>query len=474
MNNSKSKHETLGTGMTLKTSGVLRVFRRLTCLALLAAASNTELLAQYNGSFTDVQPVPGLEHPSSWEYISDISSDGLTIGIGSTRSGGRNWRNWDSYVATRNSVLDPFDAPVNLSALNRTGIDDGHPTFSSDGLTAYFHSSSADVGGKLGIWTATRETLDSDWGEPQFLVGRAGVPFVHPSLSNDDLTLYFSVAEESLHFDLFKMERTSPSAPFGEPQPLSALNTPSRAEFTARVSSDELALVYTNATNQFTDGKIMIATRPTRDDPFGEPVELDDFGLGSEINSSAGFTWQPVVSADWPADGSKIYYTGFDSVHGDWEIYEATWSVDQIGDFSADGSFDVDDLNRLTSAIRSGSTHRQYDLDQSGNVDLADREHWVTDLKSTWIGDANLDGEFNSTDFIDVFQAGKYETGEIAHWNEGDWNGDELFDSGDFIAAFQDGGYEMGVRAAVAAVPEPSSLLMILIGMLGVGRIRKR
>ena len=123
-------------------------------------------------------------------------------------------------------------------------------------------------------------------------------------------------------------------------------------------------------------------------------------------------------------------------------------------------SLSSDELTLLTSEIRNRATAEHFDLDQSGTVDLADRQYWVTDVKSTWIGNANLDGEFNSGDFVDVFGAGKYESGELARWSEGDWNGDERFDSSDFIAAFQDGGYEMGARAAVAAVPEPSSWIL--------------
>ena len=81
---------------------------------------------------------------------------------------------------------------------------------------------------------------------------------------------------------------------------------------------------------------------------------------------------------------------------------------------------------------------------------------------------------FDSGDFVDVFGAGKYESGELARWSEGDWNGDELFDSGDFIAAFQDGGYELGARTAVASVPEPASWILLTLGLISVGRIRRR
>ena len=53
-------------------------------------------------------------------------------------------------------------------------------------------------------------------------------------------------------------------------------------------------------------------------------------------------------------------------------------------------------------------------------------------------------------------------------WSEGDWNGDGRFNSTDFVVAFTDGGYEAGPRNAVAAVPEPGSLMLVLLGLLGV------
>ncbi len=42
-------------------------------------------------------------------------------------------------------------------------------------------------------------------------------------------------------------------------------------------------------------------------------------------------------------------------------------------------------------------------------IDLEDHRVWVKDLKHTWYGDANLERRFNSKDFVQVFQAGKYE-----------------------------------------------------------------
>ena len=137
-------------------------------------------------------------------------------------------------------------------------------------------------------------------------------------------------------------------------------------------------------------------------------------------------------------------------------------------------AFCVADINELASRIRAGSDDLPLDLNQDGIVDLKDHSHWVTDIKQTWIGDANLDGEFNSGDFVEVFQAGTYETGEAASWGQGDWNANGLFDSSDFVIAFQGGGYEMGARTVVAAVPEPSTAILLMLSLVGVAHIRKR
>lgn len=68
-------------------------------------------------------------------------------------------------------------------------------------------------------------------------------------------------------------------------------------------------------------------------------------------------------------------------------------------------------------------------------------------LRST-PGDANLNGIFNSEDFVIVFQAGEYEDGIAGNsgWAEGDWNCDGDFSSSDMVLAFVNGGYVAEAR----------------------------
>jgi hypothetical protein len=140
------------------------------------------------------------------------------------------------------------------------------------------------------------------------------------------------------------------------------------------------------------------------------------------------------------------------------------------GDYDGNGVLDAIDLDALSEAIRSGKTDTEFDLNRDGNVDEEDRSTWVIDLKMTYFGDADLDGQFSSSDLVSVFTIGKYESGEHAGWSEGDWNGDGLFGSSDFVKAFADGGYEKGGR--IAAIPEPSDMTLFLVGLSTFALIR--
>ena len=143
----------------------------------------------------------------------------------------------------------------------------------------------------------------------------------------------------------------------------------------------------------------------------------------------------------------------------------------QPGDFNHDGQIDVADIDLLTIAVRDGTYAALYDLNQDASVDQADRVIWVEQIAGTYFGDADLDGQFDSTDFVLVMQGGLYEDDVPgnATWTTGDWDGNAEFDTGDFILAMQSGGYEQGPRAAaVAAVPEPHCLPLAAIAGLAL------
>ena len=146
------------------------------------------------------------------------------------------------------------------------------------------------------------------------------------------------------------------------------------------------------------------------------------------------------------------------------------------GDFNLDGVIDASDIDQLTEAIRIGTAEQRFDRDRFGVVDLGDLDFLIKTDLSTWYGDANLDGEFNTGDLVRVFEAGKYETQQDAGWREGDWNGDGVFGTGDLVKALEDGGYEMGPSENAPAVPEPGASVLLLVSIvpLVIGAARRR
>ena len=125
------------------------------------------------------------------------------------------------------------------------------------------------------------------------------------------------------------------------------------------------------------------------------------------------------------------------------------------------------------------------DLNGDNVVDFGDRQVWINDLAVTWMGDANLNCVFDSSDQVQKFVQGKYEVDVVAGWADGDSNGDMRFNSSDMVADFVAGGYELAAKpecvltpppanAAVSAVPEPSAIVLALVGLLGLlGRVRR-
>ena len=238
-----------------------------------------------------------------------------------------------------------------------------------------------------------------------------------------------------------------------------------------------------------------IEAEPLDDEPvYFTPEECDAEGFRAERHWEGQYHWAPArfnftgENASYEIDetGSVLDYTIASRERGSSldvlvfsknpdltsEELDVLAGIGDItpgvaGDFNNDGTRDVGDLDLLAVAMIEGDV--SFDLTGDGAVDMDDRIFWVQDLSNTYIGDANLDGEFSSADFVTVFGAAKYETDAPATWSEGDWNGDGAFTSGDFVAAFSGGGYENGPRdGGLQVVPEPSSCLLVVLGILSV------
>ena len=74
------------------------------------------------------------------------------------------------------------------------------------------------------------------------------------------------------------------------------------------------------------------------------------------------------------------------------------------GDFDGDGIVDVTDLKKLNEAFKAGSNELTFDVNFDLTVDFKDVLSWIKCSKGTCIGDVNLDGVFDSSDLIELFQ----------------------------------------------------------------------
>jgi len=214
----------------------------------------------------------------------------------------------------------------------------------------------------------------------------------------------------------------------------------------------------------------------------GTPVQLRGnldltFSAGTKVSSMWGrklrlFDWtgttpegRLTLTGPYRWDESKLYTTGEVTLLG----------LSLQGDLNYDNVLTARDIDLLTTAIRNSDTNPLYDINRDGQVTSEDHRFWVEEIRKTWFGDANLDGQFNSGDLVLAFQAGLYEDAipGNATWARGDWNGDGDFGSSDLVSAFQGGGSQLGPRAALqdatVPVPEPSAGLLGVIACL-VGR----
>ena len=196
-----------------------------------------------------------------------------------------------------------------------------------------------------------------------------------------------------------------------------------------------------------------------------QSLDLDNVRTSAVINRLGKFDTSPNTSplSGFIGNTGLYVYDGHSRVllsDSRWGLYilDAAKTLPLAGDFDGNGRLTVEDLDALTNVVKSLSHADGFDLNGDNLVDGGDRVRWIFDLFGTTYGDSNLDGVFNSSDLIVVFQPAEYEDDipNNSTWTTGDWNGDGDFSSSDIILAFQSGSYaENAVVATMTPVPEP-------------------
>ena len=122
-----------------------------------------------------------------------------------------------------------------------------------------------------------------------------------------------------------------------------------------------------------------------------------------------------------------------------------------LGDFNDDGSLDAADIDLLTGAVDGSDL--AFDITYDGKIDGADRRLWVTELKNTYFGDADLDGDVDAADLNELAVRWR-ETGNLG-WADGDFDGSGAIDAADLNALGTN--WQSTSAPQASAVPEPAT-----------------
>lgn len=195
----------------------------------------------------------------------------------------------------------------NLGPNVNTRYREATPALSADGLIMVFAAERPDGEGDFDLYEVRRSSVDEPFGEAIHLAN--GINTVEyegdPSLSADGLTLYFvtQCRRGGGSLDLWVAARPSRDESFAAPMNLDELLPGSRVNsgYTDRapsISRDGLTLLFSSNRPGGAGGlDIWVSTRAALDAPFGEPVNLNELAPGVAINTALDETY-PSQSSD--------------------------------------------------------------------------------------------------------------------------------------------------------------------------------
>jgi hypothetical protein len=227
------------------------------------------------GPFHDIVQVDGLGSDDRWGAMLSADGSWLYYSVQSP-SGGE-----DIYRASRSDTGTVFANAQLVPNVNGSSLE-GSPFLTADGLTLYFFSDRSNGVGNRDLWTATRASATDAFATPTILPGVNSTAMdLLPRLSLDGLTLMFESTRPggSGSSDLWQAERPTASGTFGTPHARTDLNTSGREEGFS-LSGDQLTIVLSS--NRGVDSMdLWMATRSSPSASFGTPVPI------SELNGSA-------------------------------------------------------------------------------------------------------------------------------------------------------------------------------------------
>lgn len=204
-------------------------------------------------------------------------------------------------------------------------------------------------------------------------------------------------------------------------------------------------------------------------------LEFDHRETGTMLDA---FLFIDAFSGIPPTSGLGPDGTGFKGV-GD--IVDLVFGLTNLGAMSCDIDGDsvcgVGDLNIINGAIQDGGNDSRFDLNSDGVVDVGDRDDFLRQIESL-PGDATLSGVSDAADLNAIGTNWLTNHGSPS-WEKGDFNGDGITDANDLNTLgiwWQKTAEDFAAAegAAASAVPEPSSIVMLVLSMLCLAATRRK
>lgn len=215
-----------------------------------------------------LEPVEGLGSPDENHFGPSLTNEPtvlfFSVGIGEEEE---IWR------ATRESPSDPFSGAMAVPEVN-TDTMDGTPYITPDGQSLWFASTREGGQGDRDIWMAEGGVNGFAAAINVAEVNSEGLEHL-PSMTADGLILMFSSNRVSGNEDLYMATRASTVDSFEEPFLVEELST-DFYDGSPAITPDGLTVYFASKRVGNEDNDIYVSTRASLDDPFEEPVLIEE------------------------------------------------------------------------------------------------------------------------------------------------------------------------------------------------------
>jgi hypothetical protein len=230
------------------------------------------------GMFGTPTEIPGVSLPGYDDNAPDLTDDLLELYFGSDRPGGLGQD--DIWLSTRPSTTAAWGPPVVVAELS-SNVNEAHPTLCCGGLVMYIASPRPPAQG-TDIFRSTRTALGGVWSTPVLVPSLASTGYdVGGTTTSDELEIIFDTNRASSVREIYRATRASTSVAWETPQRIEELvPTMLLNEGEARLATDNL-LVFASARGPgYFD--VWMSARASRADPFGAPQNVIEVNTPSE------------------------------------------------------------------------------------------------------------------------------------------------------------------------------------------------